>query len=864
MEMSARKVDLDKVFPLATVLDGAIISRRGDVTLGWELTLPGSYSLMKEEYDDMLLNFCSAAAVLPPWTMIHRQDVFLYDTYHGTKTGRFLPDAYEAHFEGRRYLTHRQYIYLTMSSRSSGMRPGASSGLFGFKVSTKLPKQEDIYAFESSCFEFIESIVKGGYITARRLTQDELRGTPESAGMIQRYMMFGEDSPVLSDIQLKPDMVKVKDKCMIGFSICEGEDMPASIENVTKVDKLSSTSSELFLSYASPLGMLLDCEHVVNQYILVPQQNYILQELDKKRKKESSGSGTGEKAANLAEAENRSNADEIEDFINAVNRDSAIAVFAHMNVLAWGDEMELLDIRSKVGSALKSMGTKAVQDIYDMPVLYYAGIPGADCEIGRDNLMVMELRSAACMSVNETFERSLPGGNFKICDRTRNVPLTIDLQQVAYDLKLIYNYNAFVLGASGTGKSFFTNFYLRQMYDAGEHIFVIDVGDSYEGLCEVINEESAGMDGHYHSWDVEHPFSFNPFVGYDEWLDPSGNLKQDCNGATFIMSFLQTVWAPVTGWTSDTTPVLRQLVTDFIAIYSEAHPNELPVFDDFFRYLGEDVLPRIVPEYDDKGNIIKMPDNPYIVAYNPVTLEQFDIVKYLRALEPYSLKGSYAFLLNEKKPRDLFRSRFTVFEVDKLSQVDDQKFYSLCILCIMNAFDEKMRKSNAFKIMVIEEAWKAIANETMAPYLKGLWKTSRKFQTCAMVVTQQISDITSSDVIQDAILKNSDIKILLDQSGDMNNFGQLQRMLSLSDREKNSVLSINKSNNPKYHYREVFIKMNDWSMVGAIEASEHEAIAYESNKVKKRPVYILAKKVQSLCVAIAETVKMNRRKNEAS
>lgn len=862
--MSARCVDLDRVFPLAKITDGVVISKRGEVTVGWELTLPTAFSLVEEDYDDMLLDFASAVRVLPQWTMVHRQDAYLYDSCGAERTGRFLADAYSAHFEGRRYLVHRQYLYLTMTSKASGLRPGSSGGLFGFRFSAKAPSRDELHEFLSKCEDFVSIITSGGRISARRLTQDELRGDEQCPGMVQRYMMLGDGTPVMSDIRLAPDTVRVGDRHMMAFAICEGEYMPASVSSTQRVDRLSGVTSEVFLSYSSPIGMQLDCEHVVNQYILVPSQSYLLQELDKKRKKEGSGSGTEERAGNLSEAENRANASEIEEFINAVNKDSLMAVYSHMNVLAWGDEDGLPEIKGRISSALSSMGTMAVQDLYDTPVLYYSGIPGAACEIGRDNLMVMELKSALCMGTGETFERGMPGGNFRICDRLRNVPVTIDLQTVARDLGHIDNYNAFVLGPSGSGKSFFMNYYLRQMYDAGEHIFIIDVGDSYEGLCEIINEESAGADGFYHSWDVEHPFSFNPFVGYGEWLDEGGNLRQDCNGATFIMSFLQTVWEPDGGWRSESTPILRQMVTDFVKAYGEAHPDALPVFDDFFRYLGEEVLPRIVPEYDDRGGIVSLPRNPYVVAYNPVTLEHFDIVSYLRALEPYSMGGSYSFLLNDRHPKDLFRSRFTVFEVDRLSQVDDRKFYSLCVLCIMNAFDDKMRNSPTFKIMVIEEAWKAIANETMAPYLRGLWKTSRKFQTSAMVVTQQLSDLTSSEIISDAILKNSDVKILLDQSSNENDFDRIQSMMALSDKERNVVMTLNRANNPDLgYYREVFIKMLDWSMVGAVESSEEEALAYQSDKVRKRPVYVLARKLQSIREAIARTVeeKRNRQKS---
>jgi hypothetical protein len=174
--------------------------------------------------------------------------------------------------------------------------------------------------------------------------------------------------------------------------------------------------------------------------------------------------------------------------------------------------------------------------------------------------------------------------------------------------------------------------------------------------------------------------------------------------------------------------------------------------------------------------------------------------------------------------------------VEKLASVNDSKFYSLCILCIMNSFNAKMRSQDGMKVMVIEEAWKAIANETMAPFLTGLWKTARKYSTSAVVVTQQITDIMSSSVINDTILQNSSVRILLDQSNNLNNFDQIKTLLGLSDHQKAMILSMNRNNSPRYRYREVFIALGDRRCgVYATEVSPEEAIAYESSKEKKKP-----------------------------
>ena len=532
-------------------------------------------------------------------------------------------------------------------------------------------------------------------------------------------------------------------------------------------------------------------------------------------------------------AENKNNAEQLEAYIDQVHKEKLITVKTHTNILVWDSHDNLQQVKGRVSAALAGIGISCVQDIYDTPVLWYASFPGAACEIGSENLMLMELGSALCLGINESYEKGLSGGLLKLCDRTRNIPLEVDIQKKAHEAGLIDNYNAFILGGSGTGKSFFTNFFVRSCYDAGETVFIIDVGDSYEGLCSVIREESGGKDGIYHTWDMNNPLSFDAFLGFEQWTDLSGTLRQDSDGLNFLLSFLQTLWSPQGGWSADTSNILKQMIRDFRIAWNK---SERPVFDDLRNFLIEVIMPKM--ESDDG----------YLCGEIRVVSSRFDISGFVLAMGDYASGGAFGFLLNDRNPKDLFSSRFTVFEVEKLAAVNDSKFYSLCILCIMNSFNAKMRSQDGMKVMVIEEAWKAIANETMAPYLTGLWKTARKYSTSAVVVTQQITDIMSSSVINDTILQNSSVRILLDQSNNLNNFDQIKTLLGLSDHQKAMVLSMNRSNNPRYRYREVFIALGDRRCgVYATEVSPQEAVAYESSKEKKKPFLELQQKIG--CIA---------------
>ena len=287
--------------------------------------------------------------------------------------------------------------------------------------------------------------------------------------------------------------------------------------------------------------------------------------------------------------------------------------------------------------------------------------------------------------------------------------MAIDTQEAAYRAKLIENYNAFILGPSGSGKSFFTAWFARNCYDSGQEVFIIDKGGSYEGLAALIREETSGRDGVYYTWSSDHPYAFNPLTGCRGWT-----LEKDAvSGLSFFVSLLKIIWTPAGGWTSASDAVLFRVITDFLGGWPE--DGDDPVFDDFLAYLRKDVLPRILGTESPDGSV----PEPYIVGGVPVTQDILDVSAFCIALDPYARDGRFGEVLNERHPSDLFASRFVVFEVDAISEMD-RTLYAVCTFCIIHAFERKMRSaSDTFRLMLIEEAWQAIATEGTADYLRG-------------------------------------------------------------------------------------------------------------------------------------------------
>ena len=138
------------------------------------------------------------------------------------------------------------------------------------------------------------------------------------------------------------------------------------------------------------------------------------------------------------------------------------------------------------------------------------------------------------------------------------------------------------------------------------------------------------------------------------------------------------------------------------------------------------------------------------------------------------------------------------------------------------------------KVLLLEEAWKAIAKEGMAGYVKYLFKTVRKYFGEAVVVTQEVDDIISSPIVKESIISNADCKILLDQRKYANKFDGIQSLLGLTEKEKSQILSINLSNDPRRLYKEVWIGLGGvQSAVYATEVSAEEYLCYTTEETEK-------------------------------
>lgn len=823
---------LESRFPLLAVEHGCIISKDADITAAFEVELPEVFTLTKEEYESLHAAWCKAVKVLPDYTVLHKQDWFVKESYRpdtAQEDMSFLSRSFERHFNERPYLSHRCYLFLTKTTKERMARRSNFSALCrGHLIPKEIRDKEGVAKFLDAVEQFARIMDDSGLLQLRRLKDDEITGTEEETGIVGRYFALSmEDVQCLEDMEMTAEGMRIGGKRLCLHTLSRTEDLPATVSTDSRYERLSTDRSDCRLSFAAPVGLLLGCNHIYNQYVFIDNSDENLRRFEK--------SARNMQSLSRYSRQNAINREWIDEYLNEAHSSGLQSIRAHFNVLAWGESVEEVKrIRNDAGSQLAGMACVPRHNTVDCPTLYWAGIPGNGGDLPLEESFYTFVEQAACLFTEETNYRNSPSPfGIRLADRISGKPLHVDISDLPMKRGITTNRNKFVLGPSGSGKSFFMNHLVRQYYEQGTHVVLVDTGNSYQGLCEMIHRKTGGKDGVYYTYTDESPVSFNPFYTEDNVFDIE---KRES-----IKTLLLTLWK------KDNEPATRSeevAISNAVSLYvSRIKENAgiRPSFNTFYEFVGGDYRK--------------------IFAEKKVREKDFDIEGFLNVLEPYYRGGEYDYLLNSDKELDLLSKRFIVFEIDQIK--DHPILFPVTTIIIMELFINKMRRLKGIrKMIVIEEAWKAIASANMASYIKYLYKTVRKFFGEAIVVTQEVDDIISSPVVKESIINNSDCKILLDQRKYMNKFDQIQSLLGLTEKEKSQILSINQSNDPSRLYKEVWIGLGGTqSAVYATEVSPSEYYAYTTEETEKLEVRTLAAGLGGDMEAAIRQMAENKRDN---
>lgn len=686
---------LERKFPLLSVENGCIVSKDADLTVAFEVELPELFTMTATEYEAVHSSWVKAVKVLPDFSVVCKQDWFTKETYRPDfRDGEqsFLSKSYERHFNERPYLNHKCYLYLTKTTRErSRQRSDFNSLCRGSLLPKEMVDKDTALRFLEAVEQFERIMNDSGHVSLRRLEADEITGTEGRPGLVEKYFSLSleDETAVLQDICLNPGGMRVGDKQLCVHTLSDTEDLPGRVSTDMRYERMSTDRSDCRLSFAAPVGLLLPCNHIYSQYVFIDDAQEILRTMEK----------TSRNMLSLSKysRSNAINREWTEMYLDEAHTKGVLPVRCHCNVTAWAeDREELRRVKNDTGSQLAMMECTPRHNTVDAPVLYWAGIPGNAGDFPAEESFYTFLEQAVCLFTAETNYRSSPSPfGIRMADRRNGIPLHVDISDLPMKRGVITNRNKFVLGPSGSGKSFFTNHLVRQYYEQGTHILLVDTGNSYQGLCRMIHDRTHGEDGIYITYEEDNPIAFNPFY------TDSGQF--DVEKRESIKTLILTLWKR-----EDEAPkrseevALSGAVNAYIRRITDDRASR-PDFNGFYEFVRDDYR--------------------RMIEQKKVREKDFDIDGFLNVLEPFYRGGDYDFLLNSDRELDLTNKRFIVFELDNISS--NKVLLPVVTLIIMETFISKMRKLRGIrKMILIEECWKALMSANMSEYISISLKPS--------------------------------------------------------------------------------------------------------------------------------------------
>ena len=871
---------------------GIIYTKKGDYSAVLEMENPiKKYSADTDSYYDFTTLMASVIQVLGEGYALHKQDVFVRKNFDmsrveakkkkGSKKA-FLSEAYFRFFNGREYTEATTYLVITQKGKKGGIHTYDNSKWRDFLV--KIQKVSDR--------------LKSGEINCRFLSAAECKAYAD------RFFAFDfkNKNISMSDFKVDSEKIGMGNKQIKVYSLLDVDNigLPGNIRPYTDVSVNNAVISQ---------DLLADIDHVpgvdsivYNQVIFLPNQKREMMKLDKKKNRHAS----------IPNPNNQIAVEDINAVQNELARNGKILVYAHYNLIVQtSSDYDFQKVTNSLENIFARYNIHISKRAYNQLELFVASFPGNCFRLNQDYDQFLTLSEAAlCLMYKE---RQAVGDDSALkCYYTdrQGLPLAVDTSGKEGKKRYTNNSNFFVLGPSGSGKSFFMNTVMRQYREQDTEIVIIDTGDSYEGLCSY-------FDGTYISYSKEKPISMNPFKVTDaEYNENFGEKKnflkslifQLFKGAEFptkledavinqtIVEYYEEYFHPFEGFNEEERKEMKTklLLEDkkngeydkFEEELEERYGDEYEIEELEYKKLSdrdkriseklkaviEDkaategekevaqrALQRLTPEVIEnkylmriehqidkierqkkKLKVTELSFNSYYefaVERIPQIMKQqniqFNIHDFATILQAFYKGGENESILNNDIDGSLFDEKFIVFEIDKVK--DDPVLFPILTLIIMDVFTQKMRIKKGRKCLVIEEAWKAIATPVMADYIKYLYKTARKHWAMVGVVTQEIQDITSSPIVKEAIINNSDVFMLLDQSKFKDKFDDIKATLSLTDIDCKKIFTINRLDNHegRSRFQEVFIKRGQDGEVYGVEEPPECYINYTTEKVEK-------------------------------
>ena len=813
---------------------GMLYTKTGEYSAVLKIENPvQKYSADIDSYYDFTHLFSALAQTLGEGYALHKQDIFVRKQFANEPehNQEFLSASYFRYFNGRPYTDSLCYLTITQEAKKSRL-----------------------FSYDSKKWrDFLVKIYKVRDLLRDSGVQVKFLNKAEVSEYVDRYfaMNFKDRMVSMTNVKADDETVSMGDKRCKVYSLVDVDcaALPSLIRPYTNIEV---NNTEMPVDLVSVVDNIPNAETVVyNQIIFLPSQKRELALLDKKKNRHAS----------IPNPSNQMAVEDIKKVQDVIARESKLLVYTHFNmVVGVPADTDLQKCTNHLENAFGRMGIHISKRAYNQLELFVSSFPGNCYSLNEEYDRFLTLSDAAvCLMYKERVQHSEETPIKIYYTDRQGVPVAIDITGKEGKNKLTDNSNFFCLGPSGSGKSFHMNSVVRQLHEQGTDVVMVDTGNSYEGLCEYFG-------GKYISYTEERPITMNPFRINREEM----NVEK----TGFLKNLVLLIWKGTQGTVTKTEDrLIEHVITEYYDAYFNGFEGFTPqqredlrkslVIDDRNssekRHESEREravrIEGIIDEIEGRRKELKVEElsfnsfYEYSVQRIPDICEEnritgIDLSTYRYMMKDFYLGGNHEKTLNENMDSSLFDETFVVFEIDSIK--DDPLLFPLVTLIIMDVFLQKMRIKKNRKVLVIEEAWKAIASPLMAEYIKFMYKTARKFWASVGVVTQEIQDIIGSEIVKEAIINNSDVVMLLDQSKFKERFDTIKTILGLTDVDCKKIFTINRLENKegRSFFREVFIRRGTTSGVYGVEEPRECYMTYTTERAEKEALKLYKRELQ--------------------
>ena len=813
---------------------GVLYTKTGEYSAIIKIENPvQKYSANIDSYYKFTHLLTAIAQTLGEGYAIHKQDVFVRKQFKDETSDNheFLSESYFRYFTGRTYTDSQTYLIITQENKKSRLLSFDSKKWRDFLV--KIRKVKDLLK---------DSGVDSTYL-----------GGEEARLYVDRYfsMNFNDKIVSMTNFKVDDETISMGDRRCKVYSLVDVDciNIPSIVRPFTNIEV---NNVAMPVDLVSLVDSIPSADVVVyNQMFFMPNQKRELALLDKKKNRHSS----------MPNPSNLIAVEDIKKVQDVIARENKQLVYTHFNLIVGvPKDADIQKCTNHLENAFGRLGIHISKRAYNQLELFVNSFPGNCYGMNQDYDRFLTLSdAAACLMYKEHIQHS-EDTPLKIYYTDRQgVPVAIDISGKEGKNKITDNSNFFCLGPSGSGKSFHMNSVVRQMWEQNTDVVMVDTGNSYEGLCEYVG-------GKYISYTEEHPITMNPFRIKREEL----NVEK----TGFLKNLIMLIWKGTQGTVTKTEErLIEQVITEYYDVYFNGFNGFTPpqredlrkglLIDDRNKNVNsreteDERMARIEAQIDEiesrrkqlpvtelsfnsfyEFSVQRIPD---ICQENQI--QGIDISTYRYMMKDFYRGGNHDKTLNEDLDSTLFDETFIVFEIDSIK--DDPLLFPLVTLIIMDVFIQKMRIKKNRKVLVIEEAWKAIASPMMAEYIKYLYKTARKFWASVGVVTQEIQDIVGSPIVKEAIINNSDVVMLLDQSKFRERFDEIKAILGLTDVDCKKIFTINRLENKegRSFFREVFIRRGSVGAVFGVEEPHECYMTYTTERAEKEALKLYKRELK--------------------